>query len=45
LTAFSKILEKVIYKRLYNHITINNILAKEQYGFRNNASTEKPYIN
>ena len=41
LTAFSKIFEKVIYKRLDNHITSNNILAKEQYGFRNNASTEK----
>jgi len=41
LTAFSKIVEKVIYKRLDNHITTNNILAKEQYGCRNNASTEK----
>jgi hypothetical protein len=40
LTSFSKIFEKVIYKRLYYHITSNNILAKEQYGFRNNSSTE-----
>jgi hypothetical protein len=30
----------VIYKRSDNHIS-NNILAKEQYGFRNNISTEK----
>jgi len=41
LTSFSKILEKVIYTRLYQHINQNNILATEQYGFRNNSSTEK----
>ena len=41
LTSFSKILEKVIYARLYQHIDQNNILATEQFGFRNNSSTEK----
>ena len=41
LTSFSKIFEKVIYKRLDNHVICNNILAKEQHGFRNNTSTEK----
>jgi len=41
LTSFSKILEKVIYTRLYQNINQNNILATEQYGFRNNSSTEK----
>ena len=41
LTSFSKIFEKVIYKRLDNHMISNNILAKEQYGFRSNTSTEK----
>jgi len=40
LTAFSKVLEKVIYKRLHYHIKNNNILAKEQYGFRNNSCIE-----
>jgi len=40
-TSFSKILEKVIYPRLYQHIIQNNILATEKYGFRNNSSTEK----
>jgi hypothetical protein len=40
LTSFSKVFEKVIYNRVHNHIKVNNILAKEQYGFRNNASTE-----
>ena len=41
LTAFSKLFQKVIYKRLDNHIISNNILVKQQYGFRSNASTEK----
>jgi len=38
---FSKILKKVMYVRLYQHINQSNIFATEQYGFRNNASTEK----
>ena len=41
LTSFSKIFEKVIYTRLENHINDNNILAKEQYGFRRNTSCEQ----
>jgi hypothetical protein len=40
LTYFSIVFEKVIYNRLHNHIKVNNIIAKEQYGFRNNSSTE-----
>jgi len=39
-TPFSTISEKLIYSRLYKHICTNNILAKEQYGFRINSSTE-----
>jgi len=35
-----KILEKVIHTRLYQHINQNDILATEQYGFKNNPSTE-----
>jgi hypothetical protein len=39
LTSFSKIFEKVIYKRLYQHVINNNILAPEQYGsFTDRAS-------
>jgi hypothetical protein len=41
LTSFSKIFEKVIYKRLYDHVTHYKILANEQYGFKNNHSTDK----
>jgi hypothetical protein len=40
LPVFSKIFEKVMYKRLYYHLISNNILAKEQFGFRCNNSTE-----
>jgi hypothetical protein len=40
LTSFLKGYERVIYKRLHYHIITNNILAKEQYSFRNNSSTE-----
>jgi hypothetical protein len=40
LICISKILEKIIYNRIYSHITINNILTKDQFGFRNNMSTD-----
>jgi hypothetical protein len=45
LTSFSKILEKIIYIRLYKHLITHNILAKEQYGFRENSSTQKAIFN
>jgi len=34
LPSFSKMLEKIRYIRLMNHLETNNILATEQYGFR-----------
>jgi len=40
LPVFSKIFEQVIYKRLYYHLTLNNILVKELFGVRCNSSTE-----
>jgi hypothetical protein len=36
LPAFSKIFEK----RLYNNLSLNNILVKERFGFRCSTSTE-----
>jgi len=45
LTSFSRILEKLIYSRLYKHICTNNMLVKEQYGFRINSSTEAASYN
>ena len=40
LTSFSKIIEKIIFKRLYNYLNDNNILVDHQYGFRKKLSTE-----
>jgi len=40
LTSFPKILEKVIYNRLLQHTKENNIIVMDQYGFKNNGSTE-----
>ena len=37
---FSKIFEKCLYKQLNEFFTINNILYKYQFGFRENYSTE-----
>jgi hypothetical protein len=45
LPTFSKIIEKIIHNRLYSHLNRNNILAKEQFGFRKESSTEMPTYN
>jgi hypothetical protein len=37
---FQKFLKKVLYKSLFYHLTLDNILVKEQFGFRCNSSTE-----
>jgi hypothetical protein len=41
LPSFSEIFETVIFIRIYKHLNDNNILAKEQFGFRQHSSTEK----
>jgi len=40
LTSFSKVLEEVIQIRLLDHLHKNNIISKEQYGFRIGFTTE-----
>ena len=40
LNSFSKIIEIIIYKRLYCHLHDNNILVNDQYGFREKLSNE-----
>jgi len=40
LTSFAKVIEKIIYKRLYCYLIDNNILVKEQMGFREKLSTD-----
>jgi hypothetical protein len=39
-STFSKILEKIVAVRLTNHLELNNLLYKNQYGFLRNTSTE-----
>ena len=39
LPSFSKIFEKVLYVRMYQHLINNNLLVDEQFGFRTNSST------
>ena len=45
LTSFSKIFEKLIFKRLHKYLRSNRILVKEQYRFRNNSSAENAAYN
>jgi len=40
LPVFSKNFEKIKYKRIYYHLALNNILVKEQFGFRCNNSID-----
>jgi hypothetical protein len=45
LTAFSKIFEKVMYKRVSDFLNSNNVLASEQFGFGKSLSTDKALSN
>ena len=40
LPVFSKLLERIMYNRVYTHITANNLLYNKQFGFQNKCSTE-----
>ena len=40
LSCFSKILERIMYNRLYKYLTDNNILYKKQFGFETGHSTK-----
>ena len=41
LMTLSKIIEKVVYKRVYNYLNTSGQLYDSQYGFRNNHSCEQ----
>ena len=45
LPVLSKIYEKVVYKRLLNYLTENNILYHNQFGFRNRHSTAHAIVH
>jgi hypothetical protein len=40
LPAFSKIIERLVYNRLYKYISLHGILSPSQYGFQKNMSIE-----
>ena len=40
LPTFSKILERIVYDRLYDHLTTQKVLTDKQFGIRSNHSTE-----
>ena len=44
LTTISKILEKIVYKRLYSFLSKKNILFSSRYGFRKNHSCEQAML-
>lgn len=44
LSCVSKILEKIVNKRLINYLESNNILSANQYGFRPKRSTEEAIL-
>ena len=44
LPVFSKMLERIIYNRLYSYLNSNNLLYKKQFGFRKNHSTEHAIV-
>ena len=45
LSIFSKIFEKIMYKRLYKFLEMNEILHPSQFGFRKNHSTSHTLIS
>ena len=45
LPCFSKILEKIMYNRVYKYLTKNNFLFQKQFGFREGHSTSHAIVN
>ncbi len=45
LDNFSKILKKVVFRRLSNFVEANNIITPSQFGFRKNHSTIHPLVH
>ena len=40
LPSLSKVLERIMYDRLYKYVSANNMIIPQQFGFRRNYSTE-----
>ena len=44
LSSFSKILERIMYNRLYIYLNDNNLFFQKQFGFREGHSTNHAHI-
>lgn len=44
LPCFSKLLERLLFNRLYNYLSTNDLLTDNQFGFRKKISTEMAII-
>ena len=44
LSSFSKILERIMYNRVYNFLNDNNLLFRKQFSFRKGHSTDHALI-
>ena len=42
LPVFSKVKERIMYNRIYNHLTSKDVLYEKRFGFQRNKSTEHP---
>ena len=40
LPVFSKLLERIMYNRIYSHVQDNHLLYNKQFGFQKECSTE-----
>ena len=45
LSAVSKVFEKVVYRKIYQHITENSLLSEKQSGYRKHHSTEQQLLH
>ena len=45
LSNINKIIEKVVFKRIFSHVQSNNLIHNNQYGFRPKHSTDHALIN
>ena len=45
LSNFDKVLERIMFKQMYNHLNSNNLLYKYQSGFRPGHSTSFQLID
>lgn len=45
LSVFAKVIEKVVFKKLMDHVDNNNILSPQQFGFRKDHATIHPMLH